>query len=326
MAMRLLLIRIESTPPPPENYIEDSFRIFADSGITCVRVTFYWESWELNREQCRDDLSVIADSADTHGIMCIYDNHQWECSSWIGSGIGMPNSVMSSYYERTPIEHKPNYNIKKDFWNKWWNRKINTVDDKDGWDAQLSYLVDIIKLLNNRKSTFSFEILNEPEVFSLSHYNKVRQYHDYMIKELRKLTNKPLMLCWALPHVPFDNPILQALILPSYSNDNIIYDSHSYPPSFTRMIYFKLITFLMGNIPLYLGEFNSGFTSGTILSQEQISEYINMCSKFEICGYAFWRWSYIQDETIPAFNLTCIVDGKIQPGTYFNHFVSALNA
>jgi Cellulase (glycosyl hydrolase family 5) len=314
-----------STPHPPENYIEDSFRIFADSGFTCVRVTLYWESLELNRDRCLDDLGVIADSADKHGIKCIYDNHQWECSSWIGNGIGMPNSVMSRYYERTSAERTPNYNTKKDFWDKWWNRKIKTIDDKDGWEAQLSYFADIIKVFNDRKSTFGFEILNEPEVFSLSHYYKIRQYHDYMIKELRKMTSKPLMFCWALPHVSFDNPLLQARIAPAYhKHDNVIYDAHSYSLSVTRMMYFRLIRLLMRNIPLYLGEFNSGFTSGAILNQDQLSEYMNICKKSEVYGCALWRWSYIHDQNIPAFNLARIVDGKIQPGTYFNYFVKAL--
>jgi hypothetical protein len=113
--------------------MEDSFRIFAENGITHVRVTFYWESWELNRDRCLEDLSVIADSVEKYGIMCIYDNHQWECSPWIGYGIGMPNSVISKYYEMRPADSKPNYDIKKDFWDRWWNRKIKKVNDKDGW-------------------------------------------------------------------------------------------------------------------------------------------------------------------------------------------------
>jgi len=80
----------------------------------------------------------------------------------------------------------------------------------------------------------------------------------------------------------------------------------------------------MRNVPLYLGEFNSGFTSGAILNQDQLSEYMNMCKKSEVYGCALWRWSYIHDQNIPAFNLARIVDGKIQPGTYFNYFVKAL--
>ena len=313
------------TPPPPKNYIEDSSRIFADNGITCIRVTVYWESWELNRDSCLRDLRVIADSADENGITCIYDNHQWECSLWIGSGIGMPNSIMSKYYERASPEHIPDFNTKRDFWNRWWNRKITTADDDDGWDAQLRYFGDIIKQLDNRSSTIGFEILNEPEVFSLSHYNKIRQYHDYMIKELRKMTMKPLILCWALPHLSFDNSLLQARAIPAYHKHNdLIYDGHSYPLSFARMAYFMSIRHLVGNIPLYIGEFNSGFTNGATLDQNQLSEYMHICRKFEVYGCALWRWSYIHDQNIPAFNLTHIIEGKIHPGTNFNYFTKAL--
>jgi hypothetical protein len=81
---------------------------------------------------------------------------------------------MSRFDLHVECNHAANYNTKKDFWNRWWNRKIKTAYDKDGWDAQLSYFADIIKVFNDRKSTFGFEILNEPEVFSLSHYNKIR--------------------------------------------------------------------------------------------------------------------------------------------------------
>ena len=71
---------------------------------------------------------------------------------------------------------------KKDFWNRWWNREIITTEEVDGWDAQLDYLKRIVKPLKDCKSTFGFEILNEPEVFSLSHYQKVGHYHEYIFK------------------------------------------------------------------------------------------------------------------------------------------------
>jgi aryl-phospho-beta-D-glucosidase BglC (GH1 family) len=103
-----------STPVPPENYIEDSFRIFSNNGITCVRITLYWESWEHDTREFNIDLETIASTADKYGIKCIYDNHQWECSSWIGSGIGFPNSLMSNYYERAVQPGKiPSYSIKR---------------------------------------------------------------------------------------------------------------------------------------------------------------------------------------------------------------------
>ncbi|MGB7636994.1 MAG: cellulase family glycosylhydrolase [Nitrososphaeraceae archaeon] len=297
--------------------------MFADSGITCVRVTLHWESWEYDPGQFQADLKRITEAADKHGILCIYDNHQWECSSWIGYGIGMPNSVMSKYYEKSSADNEPNYDIKKDFWNRWWNREIITAEEVDGWDAQLDYLKRIVKPLKDRKSTFGFEILNEPEVFSLSHYQKVGHYHDYMIRELRKITGKPLFFCWALPHGVVDTPVLQVLATPSMK-DNVIYDGHPYPPSISRMLYFRSIALLMGNIPLYIGEFNSGFTNGTTLTQNQVYEYVDRFKSFATYGWAMWRWSYIQDQNIPAFNLTNIVDNRIQPGIYFNYLISAI--
>jgi hypothetical protein len=311
------------TEAPPRNYIEDSFKIFAANGITCVRVAFYWESWELNSTQCLEDLDAIAQAADKYDVMCIYDNHQWECSSWIGSGIGMPNSVLSRYYENRTGGHLPNYNIKKDFWNKWWNRKIKTIGGVDGWEAQLYYLKDIINLLKNRKSTFGFEVLNEPEIFNILHYRQVGKYHDCMISRLRKITDKPLLFCWVLSHMVIDNPLLQTLARPT-KKDNIIYDGHPYPPSVTRMIYFRLISLLMRNIPLYIGEFNSGYSRGITLTEKQFSTYIRRFKSFGTCGCALWRWSYVEDRNIPAFNLAKVVKGVIQPGLYFNYFLNAL--
>lgn len=90
--------------------------LHADSKIVCVRVTFHWESWELNPDLCCEDLKNIAESADKYGIMCIYDNHQWECSSWIGCGVGMPNSLMSVNCKKRTGWSKPDRNTKENFW------------------------------------------------------------------------------------------------------------------------------------------------------------------------------------------------------------------
>ncbi len=89
------------------------------------------------------------------------------------------------------------------------------------------------------------------------------------------------------------------------------------------MLYFRSIALLMGNIPLYIGEFNSGFTNGTTLTQKQVYEYAKRFKSFATYGWALWRWSYIQDQNIPAFNLTNIVDNRIQPGIYFNYLRNA---
>jgi len=40
-------------------------------------------------------------------------------------------------------------------------------------------------------------------------------------------------------------------------------------------------------------------------------------------GWAFWRWSYIEDQNIPAFNLTKVINDRIQPGPDFKYFLDA---
>jgi hypothetical protein len=77
-------------------------------------------------------------------------------------------------------------------------------------------------------------------------------------------------------------------------------------------------------IPLYLGEFNSGYMKGNTLSESQIFEYIKRSKRFGTCGWAIWRWSYLQDQTIPAFNFAEIANDEIKPGVLFNYLVKAL--
>jgi hypothetical protein len=45
-----------------------------------------------------------------------------------------------------------------------------------------------------------------------------------------------------------------------------------------------------------------------------------------VCGWALWRWSYIEDQNIPAFNLAKVSDGRIQPGDLFKSLSSVLKS
>ena len=48
---------------------------------------------------------------------------------------------------------------------RWWDRKLITAEGKEGWDAQLEYFTIVVNNLKDKKSTYGFEILNEPQVF-----------------------------------------------------------------------------------------------------------------------------------------------------------------
>ncbi len=80
---------------PPQRYIQDSFKIFREHGIDIVKIPVYWESYEKDPKGFIQELDIISDEADKSNISCLYDNHQWECSSFLGYGIGFPNSIVS---------------------------------------------------------------------------------------------------------------------------------------------------------------------------------------------------------------------------------------
>jgi cellulase (glycosyl hydrolase family 5) len=303
------------TPEPPQDYIEDSFEIFSKNNISMLRIPYSWESWEADKSGFYEDLEKISKVADAYSISCIYDNHQWECSSWLGWGIGMPNSLLSSDYTKS-TGRPPTREVLKDFWKRWWNRKITNNDNIDGWEAQISFVKEVMNYLNNKKSTFGFEVLNEPQVYNALDYDKVGRYHTYAIMNLRTISDKPLFFNAAISNTSIDNPILQSQAAPK-NGDNVIYDIHMYPPSYYNMQFFRFISSIARNLQMYVGEFNSDYKYGANLSKDQLMKYLNLFHRFKIFGCTLWRWYYIRDLNIPAFNLTQVENGRINPNANF---------
>ena len=299
---------------PPDEYMDDSFRIFKQSGIQCIRVPLYWESYERNPECFNQELDSISSLADKYGISCIYDNHQWKCSSYFGDGIGFPNSLLeSSFGEDLPAINSaghPSKQILKRFWNGWWDRKLKTTEGKECWDAQLEFLEGVINRIEEKNSTLGFEILNEPMIFRQADFGKVGIYHDYFIKHISALTDETFNFC---------------ICKPAYNVANkIIFDIHPYPPNSLTMGYYKSICWLMKNISVYAWEFNAGINPGIKINGGKLNEYVGRLRNFKLSGCALWEWSYIPDISRHAFNLTCVIDGKIQPNNNFKSFTDTI--
>jgi hypothetical protein len=318
-------------PQPPNDYMDDSFKIFKQAGIQCIRFPLYCESYERNPEGFNQELDSVSSLADKYGISCIYDNHQWKCSSYFGDGIGFPNSLLtSSFGADLPARNSsdcPSKQILKKFWNGWWDRKLKTTKGKDCWDAQLEFLEGIINRIKDKNSTLGFEILNEPMVFRQADFRKVGVYHDCFIRNISALTDKTLFFCITSsdPLSTINAPWEQAKTKPSYDvANNIIFDIHPYPPNSLTMGYYKVICWLMKNIPVYAGEFNTGINPGVTINGRQFNEYVKRLKNFKVNGCAFWEWSYIPDTNHHAFNLTCVIDGKIYPNNNFKSFADAI--
>ncbi len=320
-----------SKPEPPKDYFQDSFRIFIDHGIDTIRVPVYWESYEKDPKRFLQELSLISDVADKYNISCIYDNHQWECSSFLGFGIGFPNSIVSQMFQGDSSKHDsfkpPSKEYVEKFWNDWWDRILKTSEGMDGWDMQLEYLQKTVETVNKKRSTIAFELLNEPQIFRHGDFKKVSDYHGYLISKIAGFTDKTILFCYAYAGriTAFNFPWMQAKIKPSLSVINkIMFDIHSYPPYYVVILYFRLISKLMKTNPLFVGEYNSGTGNDAAISLSQHKRYLKTFKKFFPYGVMFWQWSYKIDNGHPAFNLTKIIDGKIVPNDNFENLVKAM--
>lgn len=73
---------------------------------------------------------------------------------------------------------------------------------------------------------------------------------------------------------------------------------------------------------MYIGEFNAGINKGVTIDGRQLKEYMKQLKHFNVYGGAFWKWSYILDNDIPAFNLAIVINDKIYPNSNFETLVN----
>src|SRR5918992_6004708 len=98
-------------------------------GSYTVRYVFYWEAYEKNPELFMQELQTVAKTADRYGIRVIYDNHQYQTSSWLDpkNGTGFPASLFHDIngplYEQGS-GGKTHHESSETWWTKWWNRSI----------------------------------------------------------------------------------------------------------------------------------------------------------------------------------------------------------
>lgn len=318
---------------PPKNYISESFKIFSENGLKYVRIPIYWESYEKDQKEFNQELDTISNEADRNNVFCIYCNHQWKCSSYLGYGIGFPNSLIKPYFDKdkeklSSLDPPDLRNLKK-FWDRWWDKKLITEDGREGWVAQLEYFKEVINKVKYKKSTFGFEILNEPQVFRQKDFKIIAEYHDYFFKNIEQLTDKTLFFCYTssgslLNATNF--PWQQVKIKPAiHISNKIVFDIHPYPPSCLFLIYYKILSKLLQNIPLIAGEYNSSIGKNTIISFKRHKRYLDRLKRFSILGGLFWQWSYVKDNQHPSFNLTETSGEKIYPNDNFKNFIAAIN-
>ncbi|AIC16068.1 cellulase family glycosylhydrolase [Nitrososphaera viennensis] len=311
---------------PPFFYVEDSMKIFRQAGIRTIRVPFYWESYERNRQEFYKDLFHILEQASINNLQVVLDNHQWETGSWLGWGLGFPNSILSVYYPKG--SGQPNYDHVRDFWFRFWDRTARDSNGRDVWELHVEFFKEVVTLTRDHPAVVAYEILNEPEVWRKADYFKISQYNAFMLGQLRPLARSwhRFVISWALPRGGVTDTAgrqrSQFAGLPDLRD--LIYDGHAYPPNHFRFSYFRSIVAPLG-LPLWIGEFNSGFTAGVTLGKKQLFQYIRRFKNSGVCGWQLWKFDYRFDSNIPAFNLARIINNRIKPAEPFYHLAEAIS-
>jgi hypothetical protein len=187
----------------PQDYYENSFRIISDAGMNLVRYLLYWEAYEKNPEMFMNELETVAKVADKYGLSIIYDNHQYQTSSWLDpkNGTGFPPALFqkdSHFYEYAE-GGKTHQDSSKAWWTEWWNRSVKDADGNDGWTLLALFFQKIVKAVDNHKSTLGYEILNEPQIHNNKHWKQIGEFNTFMVNELRDTTKKTIFFSQQIP-------------------------------------------------------------------------------------------------------------------------------
>lgn len=334
------------------DYYAESFKLIKNIGMNHIRYVLYWEAYENNPSLFLQELENVATLADKLGLKIIYDNHQFHTSSWLDEkrGTGFPSFLFDKSLYPVNSGITTSSNSTELWWTNWWNRNVTDENNKiNGWNLQSNFLKTIVKLLDNHNSTNGYEILNEPQIFSQDQWSKIGKYYKFMTNELRKQTNKTIVLDMTIP-IKFQDPAINltsenmAKIIPKDRNSVFKISLYGIPRDNNyqdKKLELLINVSKIAKIPVYVGEWNNVNREKKLtanrddtskinviksdLSQEESDFLINKFNQLEVYGWAFWNWNYVN--TPPQnFNLINITkSGDILPTKYFYILKNSVN-
>jgi hypothetical protein len=339
----------------PTDYYDQSFKLIKNIGMNHIRYVLYWEAYENNPSLFLQELENVANIADKWGLKIIYDNHQYHTSSWLDEkrGTGFPSFLFDKSLYPMNSGITTSSNSTELWWTNWWNRNIIDQNNKiDGWNIQANFLKTIVKLVDNYNSTYGYEILNEPLIFSQDQWSKIGKYYKYMTNELRKQTNKTIVLDMTIP-IKFEDPAINltsenmAKMIPQDSNSIFKISLYGIPKDNNyqeKKLELLLNVSKITKIPIYVGEWNhvdrekkaktsNNTTDDTSkinasksdLSQEESDFFVSKFNSLKLYGWAFWNWNYVN--TPPQnFNLINVTkNGDILSTKYLYILKNSVN-
>ena len=239
----------------------------------------------------------------------------------------------------------------KIWWSKWWNRNVTNTDGKNGWSLYANFLKKIIKIVDDHKSTLSYEILSEPQVHVSDEWQKIGKYNSFITSQIRKVTDKTIVYSMNVPISFKTNSIdLTAQNLAKMApldKKNVVFKISVYGIPIPNTYQGNKLDILteagrIAGVPMYIGEWNEVSREEKInengnlafridpaksnLTQVTADKLVNEFKKIGVWGMAFWNWNYVSNPA-PNFNLIRVSDdGHIQTTKYFKIVEKAISS
>jgi hypothetical protein len=179
-----------SDPATPPGYVAESMKYIKSNGLNAIRVPYYWEAYVFNPTAFMNEIVLIAKAAQQRGICVIFSNfHYYTSSYWHFKPrhLGFPSFVVDDFPKKaTYIE------TARPFWNAFLSNNIE-INGRKVWTVQFEFIAKVINKVKGYNSVAGFEILNEPHLFSKEMYDKLGNYHTFMAKKIRSITDKKIV-------------------------------------------------------------------------------------------------------------------------------------
>ena len=176
------------------SYVSESMKHIRLSGFNAIRVPYYWEAYVNDPTSFMAEIELIAKKAQENNICVIFDNHHFYTSShWNldvegkSSGRGFPSFVVKNFPER----NNDYIDTAGPFWNAFLSNSYS-INGVKVWNVQWSFISKIVDKVDGYSSVAGYEILNEPHLFKQEHYDKLGDYHTFMAKKIRSVSDKKI--------------------------------------------------------------------------------------------------------------------------------------
>ncbi len=191
------------------NFYNWTFEQLSQSSLypQLIRLNFTWEAYTYNPNNFISDLRYIVNLAIQYKMPILYDFFLAFTSSAlysIGSnpdanvanpyrGFGFPTIYTNSYAQLNTQEYYKHYYFWDDFLN---NRITNPNTGRKMWDEFIDFFSIIVSEVND--TAWGYEFLNEPFLFELEHFSKLKDFYTYVYNNIRsRIPNK--WIVWGKP-------------------------------------------------------------------------------------------------------------------------------